>query len=217
MNMKRVVALSVVMCLAGLTACSKMDSSAPGNKATMGSAPETKATTTKVQIDLGTPDKALKSYWAVRDSIRGKQIELSNQINIEPYITAAEQLNSVTEGSLFKSLSPHIRNQTSEAFARDIIDVKVESESRAVVIAVIKNTTPIPVGAEVSKHEEESRRDGGRYKYVLEKIQAGWRVSEIWDWGYVYGKSPLLKDWNKRFPNEDNDKPVVPSSTYNGH
>jgi hypothetical protein len=160
-----------------------------------------------VQIELGTPDKALKSYWAVRDSVRGKMRELG--IQIKEQIKAAEaQMNAVAEGSLLE-YSNSRDAAPLETFARDIIDVKVESESRAVVTAVIKNTTPIPVGAEVSKFDEERRRDGERYKYVLEKTQAGWRVSEIWSWE-TYPSS----DWKKMLPHDS--KPYVPSLTHNG-
>lgn len=193
MNLKRAVAFIVVMCLSGLTACSKAGTSAP----------EAKAPTTNVHIELGTPDKALKSYWAVRDSVRSKMKEL--QIQYKEHVREAEnQMNAVAEGSLFLSGDTPL-----ETFSRDIIDLKVESESRAVVIVVIKNITPIPAGGEVSKFVEEYRRDGQRYKYVLEKNQAGWRVSEIWSWS-TYPST----DWKKEQPGDG--KPYVPWLVYNG-
>ena len=95
----------------------------------------------------------------------------------------------------------------TETFSRDILEVKVESDSRAVVVAVLKNTTPIPQGAEVTKFDEERRRDGERYKYVLFKDQSGWRVAEIWEWSAY--PSP---HWKKSRPGDG--KPTVPSLTY---
>ena len=100
-------------------------------------------------------------------------------------------------------------NRTFETFARDILEVKVESESRAVVVAVIKNTTPIPAGAEMTKYDEERRRDGERYRYILQRDSGSWRVAEIWEWETY----PTPK-WKKARPGDG--KPSVPSLTYEG-
>ncbi|MCX7173762.1 MAG: hypothetical protein NT159_07530 [Proteobacteria bacterium] len=199
MNTKRAVAVCVIMCLAGMTACTKTDSAAPATKSEI---------TPTVQLDLATPDKAIKSYWAVRDSVR---INLhARGSDVDAIFRAAEvQLGAVTEGALLKRLSNVPDPQPPETFGRDIIDVKVESESRAVIVALIKNTTPVPAGAEVSKFEEQYRRDGERYKYVLEKSQAGWRVVEIWSWE-TYPKA----DWKKMHPGDG--KPTVAALAYNG-
>lgn len=179
-----------------LTACSKTEPPAS----------ERKTTSIKVNLDLATPDKALKSYWAVRDSVRAKQVELLAQSK-EGFQSAEAQMSAVADGSLAKSFS--FDTAPIDAFSRDLIDVKVESESRAVIVVVIKNSTPIPAGAEVSKFDEERRRDGERYRYILEKNQAGWRVSEIWEWS----KYPSA-EWKKTQPRDG--KPNVPSLTYDG-
>jgi hypothetical protein len=188
--------ICIAVLLATLTACSKTEP-LPS---------ERKVSSVKVNLDLATPDKALKSYWAVRDSVRSKQVELFAQ-NKEGYQSAEAQMSEVADGALAKNFSFDII--PFETFSRDLIDVKVESESRAVIIAVIKNSTPIPAGAEMSKFDEERRRDGERYRYILEKNQAGWRVSEVWEWS-TYPSA----EWKKTKP--DDGKPHVPSLTYNG-
>ena len=157
-------------------------------------------------IDLTTPDKALKSYWAVIDSVRLKRFELLEEIK-DKLQSADKQLSVVADGAMVKSFS--FGGATFEIFSRDLIDVKVESESRAVIIVVIKNATPIPAGAEMSTFDEERRRDGDRYRYVLEKSHAGWRVSEIWEWGTY-----PANEWRKISPG--NGKPTVQSLTYSG-
>ena len=168
--------------------------------------PAKAATEVVVTLDLDTPDKALKSYWAVRDSVEAKRADLFAQ-DLTRYRAAEVQIAAVTEGSLGKEFAANVG--AVETFARDIIDLKVESESRAVVVVVIKNTTTIPAGAEMTKYHEEQRRDGERYRYVLEKSQGGWRVAEIWEWsGYP------SKDWKKVKPRDG--KPQVPSLTYLG-
>ena len=188
--------ICIAVLLATLTACSKTEP-LPS---------ERKVSSVKVNLDLATPDKALKSYWAVRDSVRSKQVELFAQ-NKEGYQSAEAQMSEVADGALAKNFSFDII--PFETFSRDLIDVKVESESRAVIIAVIKNSTPIPAGAEMSKFDEERRRDGERYRYILEKNQAGWRVSEVWEWSTYPSDA-----WKKIKP--DDGKPHVPSLAYNG-
>ncbi len=182
--------------LAGLAACSKTES--PPS--------ERKIASAKVTLDLATPDKALKSYWAVRDSVRAKAVELFVQ-NKEGFQSAEAQMSAVVDGALAKTFSFDI--PPIETFSRDLIDVKVESDSRAVIVVVIKNSTPIPAGAEMDKYDEERRRDGERYRYILEKNQEGWRVSEIWDW-----RTYPSNGWNKSHPRDG--KPNVPSLTYDG-
>lgn len=188
--------IGIAVILATLTACSKTELP-PSEK---------KTASTKVTLDLATPDKALKSYWAVRDSVRAKQIEIFAQSK-DSFQSAEAQMSAVADGAIAKSFSFDIT--PIDTFSRDLIDVKVESESRAVIIVVIKNSTPIPAGAEMSKFDEERRRDGERYRYVLEKNQTDWRVSEIWEWS-TYPSA----EWKKIRPGDG--KPHVPSLTYQG-
>jgi len=161
---------------------------------------------TSVKIDTTTPDKALKSYWDVRDAIRVGRIDLYKQ-SIEKNKNREKQLANITTDSLIKDFQ--IDFGTVETFSRDILEVKVESESRAVVLAVIKNTTPVSANAEITQSVEERRRNGERYRYILERDQSGWRVAEIWEWDTY--PSP---GWEKKLPKEG--KPSVPSFTYNG-
>ena len=193
--MRKFIIYTAVL-LVTLTACSKTEP--PPS--------ERKTTSIKVNLDLATPDKALKSYWAVRDSVRAKQFELFAQSK-EDFQSAEAQMSAVSDGALAKSLS--FDKNPIDTFSRDLIDVKVESESRAVIVVMIKNSTPIPAGAEVSKFDEERRRDGERYRYILEKNQAGWRVSEIWEW-----REYPSAGWKKTQPRDG--KPNVPSLTYEG-
>ncbi len=194
--MKNLMFLAVIL-ITSLSACSKIESSQP----------RVAIASTSVQLDLDTPDKALKSYWAVRDSIRAKKHEL--YINTRSDFESIEkQIGDVAEGEIARNFSFSI--SPFETFTRDLIDVKVESESRAVIVVVIKNSTPIPAGGEMSTYTEKSRRDGDRYRYILERGQSGWRVSEIWEWSTYQPAN----DWKKKWP--DDGKPYVASLTYEG-
>ena len=193
--MKNFATVAVIL-LVGLSACSKTESPTPGM-----ARPDV-----NIPLDLSTPDKALKSYWAVRDSVRTKTNEVLTKER-SSFEAAETQLAAVADGALVKEFLVRVRSP--ETFSRDIVDVKVESESRAVITAVIKNSTPIPAGGEMSKYDEDRRGNGERYRYVLEKNQTGWRVAEVWEWD-----SYPLKDWKKFRPGDG--KPYVPSLTYEG-
>lgn len=168
--------------------------------------PQGRVSIANVPVDLATPDKALKSYWAVRDSIRAKRSEMFAAAK-EIYRASEVQMGAVSDAALAKTFATDLAEP--ETFSRDLMDVKVESESRAVIVAVIKNTTPIPAGAEMSKLDEKLRTEGERFRYVLEKSQADWRVSEIWEWS-TYPSS----GWKKMQPGDG--KPRVSSFAYDG-
>ena len=193
--MKNITVIGVIV-LMGLIACSKTEPPPSAEK----------HTTINVPLELATPDKALKTYWAVRDSV-GVKLTEEYTMTADRAKVAQSQLGMVVDAPLLKSLTAF--NLTPETFSRDILEVKVESESRAVIVAVIKNTTPLPAGGEMSKFDEERRRDGERYRYVLEKGQTGWRVSEIWGWDTY--PSP---GYSKKHPRDG--KPYIPSLTYDG-
>lgn len=161
--------------------------------------------TQKVAIDASTPDRALKSYWAVRDAVRSRKREIFDRAALPAMVAAEEVMESVATGDLRDAFAEKAARKFN--FARDITDVKVESESRAVILAVIRNTTPVPAGASMTRFDEERRRDGQRYKYVLEKAVAGWKVAEIWEW-----ESYPKPDWVKRLPFDKT--PHAESMTY---
>ena len=182
-----------------LASCSKEAPTPPALSSAKVERPE-------VQIDVTTPDRALKSYWALQDAIRAKHADIYRRAFPE-YRASEKNPSSVVSGAVDAYFAS--KEQVFESFSRDIVDVKVESESRAVIVAVIKNSTPIPAGAEVSKFTEQERRDGQRYKYVLEKSSDGWRIAEIWGW-----ETYSTPDWKKQIPYDG--EPYVPSSTYGG-
>lgn len=157
-------------------------------------------------IDISTPDKAIKAYWTQRDAINAGLPEVRT--------TMRGQLDGLIRGMRVVTTSAMVAderlgNPPPEAFERDIVEVKVESESRAVVLAVIKNVTPIPVGADISAREEKQRREGDRYRYVLEREKEGWKVAEIWERD-ILDRTP----WRKAMPLDR--KPYVQTDTYQG-
>ena len=157
--------------------------------------------------DLSTPDKAIKAYWAARDALRSY-----NQRVAKAYEARWVELNKELQAYATKGVADTLITGGSRnplTFDREIAEVKVESESRAVVVAVVRPTTPVPAGAEVGRYTEGRRRDGDRYRYILEKDAKGWRVAEVYEW-QTYPKP----DWKKTAPGDK--KPYVETLTDEG-
>lgn len=193
----RNLGLFAVIFLVGLASCSKNEPLIQSQES---------ASVAKVPVDTSTPDKTLKSYWAVSDLVRRKKHEIYRQF-IEKFADASAEISAVTMNALANESS--VNQSPLETFSRDILEVKVESESRAVIIAVIKNSTPIPPGAELTNWNEKHRINGDRYRYIFEKDQSGWRVAEVWGWSNY--PNP---DWKKMRPSDG--KLYVSTLTYEG-
>ena len=124
-----------------------------------------------IVVDLKTPDKALRSYWAVRDAIRAEDFARERDLAQAERAKLDKRLSSVSLQPVVQSFLPIYHHH--ESFSRDLVEVKVETDSRAVAEAVIKNVTWILPGAEVAQFETELREKGERYRYVLEKGLGG--------------------------------------------
>lgn len=137
-----------------------------------------------IPIDASTPDRALKSYWQIKDAVRKLEFEW----DIDRYSEFYKAKNSagfnarklMTSGVLSDSLRDKAKYREFEQYEREIIDLKQDSESRATVFAKIRNSTPIPEGAVVSDSDKKRRLEGARFKYILEKEQGGWKVSQVY-------------------------------------
>lgn len=108
----------------------------------------------------------------------------------------------MTTGAALTNQDPPAEPCELAVLSRDIAEVKVESETRAVVLAKIKPATPIPVGAVLTAEQSKRREEGARYKYVLEKVGVEWKVAQIyqfWDFGDDPWK-PIFEEVRTRTP-----------------
>jgi hypothetical protein len=80
-----------------------------------------------------------------------------------------------------------------QTFRREIITVKQETDTRAVVEARLYNTTPLPAGIEMDTYDTKRRRDGIPVRYILEKDAQGWKI--------VQAKTTLLDDGEGEWKN----------------
>lgn len=141
--------------------------------------------------DTSTPDRALKSYWALLDWVNANNhaVRKINRQNAD-YKEGAAALKELAV--------PRIAGEEQAAYeaplyvySREIVTANVETESRAVIMATIKNATPLPAGVPLDAKAQEQREKGSPYKYVLEKDDKGWKVAEVWESGpYPYRMQP---------------------------
>lgn len=152
-------------------------------------------------VDLSTPDRALRSFWDLRslnDSTLGLRVDtLSDAYRARRRWQAAYR--GVVGGAALQEFD---EEDATQSFAREIVDVDQQTESRAVILARIRNTTPIPEGATPSEYDVKARRDGEDVRYVLEKDAEGWKVVQLQrryyegdDWNDIFDVTPSVPTW----------------------
>jgi hypothetical protein len=188
--MKRTIPIPLLMlCVIGATGCAR----APNNNSASGSKPEAEEAAAPTvdplpEIETESPDSVVRSYWALKD---WGQRNTSSQLRIDigeegrKYI----ELRQALGGGEFLEREKQDWDQLRTAFKndlvtikyqRDILHVKTESETRAIVVTKIKNVTPIPDGVSLASYERERREYGRDVRYVVEKIKGQWRLTQAW-------------------------------------
>lgn len=141
--------------------------------------------------DLRSPDTVVKSYWQLQDWMerhgwsvfRGMKINEEVRQYFQASISlAANEYRSTLEAD-FKEYQDFGRPKKPKSFPvyqRDIIEIKNETETRAVVLAKVKNITPIPPGRKLAEMWNDDREYGIDVRYIVEKTPEGWRLSQAW-------------------------------------
>lgn len=187
----------LLLCAGMVAACGGGDK-APSESKTTAPTASVSPPAPQVLRDLSTPDRALKSYWTASESLAINDYQrikeyIADRIKIfGPYLSEQE-LNTLKQDTGITKLS------------REIVEVKTESESRAVVIARIKNATPYQAGVTISDYQKKSRENGDLYKYVMERVGSEWKIGEI----YSYREWMSPPSWSRY---RDSD-PYVPTAT----
>ena len=131
-------------------------------------------------IENMSPDLALKTWWRFLDAKKKLNAELCQKNKTEQQKAFGELLPKIVQYDLLERLSNFNDCQAKKIYQREIQEVNTESDTRVVVFAVIKNTTPIPSGAVPNKYDAERRNNGFKYKYVLEKNETNWKIAEVY-------------------------------------
>lgn len=150
----------------------------------------TAAAIAPIKIDNSTPDRALKTLWAMQDAELKARCELMSQLYADKtpegrkryrLILGYGDRTGLVTGNVqkeFDYLEPC--DGVTPTLTREINEIKTETESRAVAFVTVKNITPIPSGAPDDKWAAERREKGDQYKIVLTKIDGGWLVEAVY-------------------------------------
>jgi len=158
------------------------------------------------EVSIESPDAVVKSYWALQDWGMHHELQEYSE-SFPPHIT--QRLKSLRSAKQKIAAGPygdaeietekrldHIfrdTRQITQIIERDIIEVKTESETRAVVHAKIKNITPIPHDFKMEANDQERREYGCDVQYITEKINGQWHLTQALY--RRYSESVWIKRW----------------------
>jgi hypothetical protein len=130
--------------------------------------------------DISTPDRALRTYWRIKGILDTLGVPMdSNAVPARTWTRADSTLATLYGGA---ALRAHQRDRTPgqrQRYAREILDVRQETESRATVTARVRNVTPIPPAATAGEYEMEKRTNGEVYRYIFERDAEGWKLVQV--------------------------------------
>ena len=175
------------------------------------------------ELCTDSPDAVVKSYWVLKDWERDHvEDNLRENFHIskslKSYFSAKRKIASgpygeavVKEENFLDNLQNEPGREIKTIMERDIIEVKSESETRAVVHAKIKNITPIPHDFKMEEYAQKSRDYGCDVQYITEKTNGQWQLTQA-----LY-RMDSESSWSKHWENsQKNDGPHSSdfSSTY---
>lgn len=160
-----------------------------------------------VHADLTTPDRALRSYWRYKDA--SERVEFARTLE---WLKSSEHAAFAAQRAKVMGGDARVASEQVEAqyrptmYAYEIVDVKPESDSRALVNARIRNVTPLGAGAVLTELQAKQRRDGELFRYTLEKSAPGWQVVQV---QYSFGSG----EWHNRWDPSRDQFGVLSAST----
>lgn len=201
------IALSAALALAG---CGPTDPKPPAAAAPAAApAAVSKITFPTVDVQTASPDQAVKSWWRYVDALAAFRESECKKHPPSPEWSQATTalLTKLADGVLLAAMTPSGAQGCQEwTYEREIDEVKMESETRALVFARIKNSTPLAPGAQPDQFDTKQRAEGYRFRYLVEKSGGQWKVAQIYEFNEAH-KALGSDMWRKRY---DTPKPAVP-------
>lgn len=142
--------------------------------------------------DASTPDRALETIWAIAEAdaaVRcAAQTDLSRSSDprdkkILAAIQHASTYTDLLQGVTLKQIDFYNQDAVqcgNRTYDREINDVKVETDSRAVVLATTRDVTPAPAGFTEPSYDKDTREKGDQFKYVFTKVAGKWLLEEVY-------------------------------------
>lgn len=150
-----------------------------------------------IALDTSTPDRLLKSIWAMMDAGRSLACYTKPRLeeklsdgtavgNLDGRTQMLRRLDAVSVGTAKSALDAYQVDKGleyclkfKEEFDRQVSEIKMETESRAVAFVTVRNVTPIPEGADSSNDVQKWRAEGERFKFEFSKEQSGWKLEQV--------------------------------------
>lgn len=131
-------------------------------------------------VDLSTPEAALHSYWRMQDALDSVAAGIvTGPAERDPFAAVRRSYEQTVAGRAREVLaSPFVR----QTYARQVEAVDTAGPSRALVMVLIHNTTPIAAGTPLTNEQLELRNDGQQFRYVLDREGDAWRITQIQLW-----------------------------------
>lgn len=131
----------------------------------------------QIEVATNSPDVTVKSWWKIKDASAAVRTEIckSNQKEASKYFDKLSQLSANDLASRGDCLTK------SPSFDRQILKVEIQSDTRSIVTARIKNTTPPEEGATLDESDKKAKEAGEPFQYLLERkdAQSGWKITKI--------------------------------------
>lgn len=130
--------------------------------------------------DLSSPERALKSYWSLRQWASRHQLgeQAPKAAAAATSLTLAEVMSAVTAGGTRDSFQT--RPGTQDPLEWSLLRIEQTSDTQAVATARIRNRARDPMVVTPTPIELFSPATGTELRYVLLKDASGWRVAEVW-------------------------------------
>lgn len=146
---------------------------------------------------LDTPDNSVKSWWNIYDYIEKLRFDKCkvNENSMREWMQINTQALLTSEAIARFALSTGCEIET---WKRQIDEVKSESETRAVVFASVWRTSAVPASAD--KDEIEKSKKGTKMKYVLEKSQGKWLLTDVYRFSPKTSYS--TENWDRLYDGE---------------
>lgn len=164
--------LSALLAIAlALTGCNK-EQDTPWTRL-QAAAPQPSAAT-------NTPDATVKSWWQARDDRANFGAKVCDEMR-ELYGPVDRTLLSLAASNITDDIADPDRCAPT-VYSRDITKVDIQSDTRALVQAHVRNATPPSKGYTMDEDDKQRKGKGRRMQYLLERqdAQQPWKVTQIY-------------------------------------
>jgi hypothetical protein len=131
-------------------------------------------------VELSTPEAAVRSYWRMQDALDSVAASIvTGPAERDPFAATRRAYEQTIAGRAREVLAaPYVR----QTYAREIEAVDAAGPGRAQVMTLIRNTTPLAQGTQLTQEQKELRDDGQQFRYLLEQEGDAWRITQIQIW-----------------------------------